>query len=343
MPRISSSKRITLLVPMLFLGLVAIGWWSQRGPREPRHEGKPLSWWFTNGLDNQLTPTPRRLTAEELRQLGPEAVVWLGHQAAQRSIWDIDDDSRYSPEISARFKWWLRDRFYKFAKSKIRVRFESIVALGDLGPDAAPAIPSLLKAVRQADHDSRLLAAIALVEMGPVAVPAIAKAMTHDDLLARNLLIDKMELRWRSERAPSFTAAGFAEVAGLIILASRDDEVRDFAELRLRQCAEAWRGQPQLPEGIRLFAESLARMNDQELSVAADFLARFDAEASAATPALTALVGTPNELTRAHLLGALAAVDSENPNWPAKLYELAASANKELTDIAERGLIRAGK
>jgi hypothetical protein len=336
-------KTLVLIVALLAIGGAAK--WFTSGPREPVLNGKSLSWWFTEGIDQQNSPTFQRLTREELLSLGPEGLEWLSYTAAQTSIWDMDEPSS-SAEWLMGLKWRLREHWYDGAISTFeRVRFEAIVALNELGPDAATAIPSLVKAIRTADHDSCLVAADALLEMGSVSWPAVADAIRHGDTRTQGILIYKMDLRWAPNTQPAISPEKFAQIVDLLIPLTLhpDSWMRETARRKLDDCVESWKVQPQYAEGVRLVAESLARRDEREHGETARFLSEFDSQGTAAVPPLKALSDTADEFTRIQILGALAILEPNNHRWPAKLYELAASPNKTLAEAAERALIHAGK
>jgi hypothetical protein len=344
MRRILLTKWKALFLIVALLAVAGIAWWVTRGPREPVYQGKPLSWWFTTGLDGSVTTTPRRLTAAELHSLGPEAVQWLGHMASQTSIWDLREPSA-TPDLPGQILWWLRDGFFRRSASRfINVRFESICALKELGPEAASAILSLLAAVRQSDSDASDIAAQALIEMDSISRPAVIEAIRHADPRSKHKLLDALDLRFLPNRQP-IRPEEFAEIVGILISLTyhSDPDVAQAARERFNGCIDLWKDQPPSVDGIRLVAETLPKRTDRERRDIARFLSRFEAQGSPAIPALAALAETSDKFTRVDILGALAILDPDNSRWPTELYKLADSPDKPLAEAAERALIHALK
>ena len=343
MSRIRFKKRRTLLLVAAALVVIGAVWWQTRGPREPSLKGKPLSWWFTKDLDRQNPQPFARLTAEELRGLGPKAVEWLAFEAARRSIWDMEEPS--SARTPAAPFWRMRERwFHRPAYRATRIRFEAVVALGELGPDAASAVPSIIKAAACTDHDTRLVAAHALMRMGSTSWPAVADPMRHGDPRTREIFVYVLDSRWASDQQAVLSPVEFAEIVDLLTaIATADGDLRDLARRQLTKCAEAWKTHPRIAEGVRLVAEGLTRGGEEQRRESALFLSAFESRGTAAIPALTALAETKDQFTRVQILGTLAILDPDNPHWPKRLYELAASPNPSLAEAAEWALVRALK
>jgi outer membrane PBP1 activator LpoA protein len=89
--------------------------------------------------------------------------------------------------------------------------------------------------------------------------------------------------------------------------------MREFAREKIETMFD-W-GWKESPEGARLAVENLAQGSARE----------------------------SDEFRRIQILGILAIAEPNNPDWPSKLYKLAASPNKEVVEAAERALIHAGK
>jgi hypothetical protein len=65
------------------------------------------------------------------------------------------------------------------------VRLEAVCALEVMGPDAATAVPDLVKAGGSADRCVRCAAAQALAQVGPMALPDLGLALSSDDARER--------------------------------------------------------------------------------------------------------------------------------------------------------------
>lgn len=335
-------RMLVLLAALLAMGTIA--WWANRGPREPVLEGKKLSWWFTQGIDQQDSATVQRLTADQLRSLGPGALDWLCYRATQTSVWDMkrpDSNEGWMRRTS----WWLRENWFEHSVSRFeRIRFEAIAALAELGPEAPPAIPALVKAIRTADHDGSLVATDALIGMGPVSWPAIRDAMKNGDSRTRGLLLYKLDGRWAYQRMQD-DPQEFADTVALLVppTIAGDKYWRQTAARQLKACGTAWQAQPRVAEGIALVAASLAHDPEPVRRATVRFLSSFEEQAAIAIPALTALAEASDELTRIEVAGALCLIEPNNSRWPKQLRELATSPNKEVAEAAENALIHAGK
>lgn len=307
-----------------------------RIPAEPVYQGKRLSMWFTDGSE--------RLTGEQLRTLGPGAIKWLAYQAAQSRLWNPHDVPSEA-SMFTKIELWVRRKSGRDPLTKAdRVNFEAIVALENLGPYAAPAVPALIKVVRDGENDSRLTAPHALAAIGPASWPAVAEAIRHGTRMQRLILIDKLPVRF-SEGAPPQSGAEFTQMVALLLsmLHDHDIDIRGYAGSALKECVEARSGSPEFNAGIRAGAEELARLSNDERKMIAGVFAWLKLDAIAAAPALRALVDTDDKMTRAYILGALAVIEPDNTRWPALLREFAASPDKYLAKIAEDALIHAGR
>jgi len=150
--------RTTIVVASLALlvvgGVIAV---TLRSGREPRYDGKPLSWWCKQWCAGHTK-------AEfAIRQIGTNAIPWL--------LADLDS------QPSA-----LKDRVnrYLFNRGCITLFLDrcdrgaaGFYALGDLGKAAIPQLESHL----ENDSDGRY--AIVLANIGPLAVPTIRSAYTN--------------------------------------------------------------------------------------------------------------------------------------------------------------------
>lgn len=326
----------------LFLVLFAFGaWWMLRPPREPIYEGKPLSWWFTDGMQ---VPDAQRLDGEALKSLGPDALPWLIHQAGRARCWNPEELFVNASPLQ-RAALWIKHWFIETMPTEAdHVHFEAIVALGELGVDAAPGVPALIKAVRDGDNDDRLLAAKSLARIGPASWPAVAEAIRHGERRQRLTLLRKLDY-WFDDPPVATSATQYLQLIELLLstLHDPDEDVRAWSAHHLLSCGKAWQRSPHFEVGVQALAQALPRLGIQERLVAIDLLATFERDAAGAIPALTALARDQDEITRAHGLGALAAIDPDEPRWPRLLYELRASPKQELAAFAELALIRAGR
>jgi hypothetical protein len=122
-------KKLSLALAFLFVAALGVAIW-QMGPREPRYEGKPLSYWIGHTRGND-TPKERQAA---LASMGDKAVPFL----VARLRW------KASPAVQ-----WLLARFPRFpllADFTFRqyvAQYGAVYAVGVLGPKAREAIPAL--------------------------------------------------------------------------------------------------------------------------------------------------------------------------------------------------------
>src|SRR5262245_34730789 len=112
---------------------------------EPVYHMKPLSWWLPIGSSH-------RLTDDQLRSWGPGAVDWRAYQVAKSRRTDLKD-ARSDTPLSQRARLWAYQKLDLDPMTEAdSIHFGAVLALKQLGPDAARAVPALLKAVRDGDY-----------------------------------------------------------------------------------------------------------------------------------------------------------------------------------------------
>ena len=308
-------------------------------PPEPRYQGKPLSQW----LLERSRSGGRVLARHELQSLGPDGVKWLAYQASRARIWSSEELFPDAPPW-ARAELWLRNKITKGRPTRSDyLHFVSIVALGELGPDAAPAIPALIKALRDGDNDERLHAAAALARIGPASWPAVADAIRHGTPRQRDILFWNLD-HWFEFESPT-SAEPYVKVIELLV--GTIYEPGEEGDIRCRHhlaaCGKALRNSPHFHAGLRALIDLLPRLAERERHVLCDLIGTFEEDAAAAIPALTELASAPDLLTQVRALGALAVIDPQEPRWPARLQEIRRTATGKLEEAAEWALIHAGR
>lgn len=326
-------QRVALFSAILIVA--AVGVWRLIVPAEPVYEGRPLSEWLDGKHEG--------LTREQLKTLGPGAVKWLAYQAKRSRAWSWRDFDDTSP--LAKLRLWLHVKRYGEEPSKAdNISDRAVSVLGELGPDAAAAVPALLQTVRDSGHDNGYNAADSLCKIGPASWPAVSEAIRHGALRQRLILIIKLPDR-SAEGLPPQSPDEFTQMVTLLFEMTRDPDVGAAAFATVKECVEARRGTPELNAGIRAGAEEMKTLPEAQQRLMADVFARLnqkvvllEQEAAAAVPVLKALAETGDELTRAHIVGALAVLDWYNPKWTDLLNGFAASPNKDLAAFAEQAL-----
>jgi HEAT repeat protein len=137
--------------------------------------------------------------------------------AAAKSLWSLERDSRATVPV-------LTNILMGFER-----RWEAAYALSDIGPEAAPAVPALVKALTQ-ERVARPFrtppsSAFALGKIGPAAIPALSQLLTNGDSRVRTSAL----------LALSFMGAGGRDAVPCVLemLRDTDVEVRQTAALTL--------------------------------------------------------------------------------------------------------------
>jgi HEAT repeat protein len=93
----------------------------------------------------------------------------------------------------------------------LRVRQTAAVALGQIGPEAAPAVPALVKTLAHSDDVLRRQAAAALGRIGPAAreaLPALRKARQDEARIVRESATEAIPLIEAQTPSPSGRGPG---------------------------------------------------------------------------------------------------------------------------------------
>jgi hypothetical protein len=134
--------------------------------REPRYEGKPLSYWLLAIANNEAPPHERQQAAAAVRHIGPRALPflleWIGYKEPRWSErirqWYTTSTASPPPAV---FKMLTR-LVDLLGHNKDCCEIRAIAAVDGfvlLGPQAAPAIPKLVGMV-----DENILAFVLMTE-----------------------------------------------------------------------------------------------------------------------------------------------------------------------------------
>ncbi len=120
----------------------------------------------------------------------------------------------------------------KLDSKKSDTRFDALMALADLGPQAAPATDRLISILKQFDEEDRTLATIVLGKIGKPAISALEKLLDHEDEAVRHNAVWALGLMSSDARA---------NVPRLLKLLERDPDadVRGKAVFALTRIAPA--------------------------------------------------------------------------------------------------------
>ena len=150
------------------------GWWRPWASQEPIYDGKPISYWMTNGIRLLGMDTDRGTSVSAVQVVGVEG----------RADWSAQllSDSNAVPFLIRALK---RDRWLGAALYRTQVwprfpdylpfppvknssaQYVAIHFLGQMGPMAKPAISSLIRVLKQDEEPTiRMKAAWALGKIG---------------------------------------------------------------------------------------------------------------------------------------------------------------------------------
>jgi hypothetical protein len=180
-PNRSSLRRKGWLVVAVLVLLVAVATVLLSTPSEPSYKGKSLSYWLqaykipftaTHGLWRNGKPIgadedlPTRSQADTaIRAIGTNAIPTLLRLIQRR-------DNRHS---YWQFSLARKLPFFRVAPvSPFDPNYEALMAFIELGPDAGPAVPQLVKVYySEPDRDTKDWVIPTLTQLGPAAEPAV--------------------------------------------------------------------------------------------------------------------------------------------------------------------------
>lgn len=163
-------RRLWVLL-IIFIALWYILWEFNR--REPVYSNEPLSTWMVRMND----PATAAHAAKVLRDMGPEALPTLIDALNVRSSRTADATYDFVAKLNL-----APQRVY----DSPNIRATAAYLLGQMGTNAAPAVPDLIEALDDEDAYVRIRATRALSQIGEPAVTNLLAALTHRDELVRS-------------------------------------------------------------------------------------------------------------------------------------------------------------
>jgi hypothetical protein len=164
------------------LGLL---WWSPWEPREPVYDGKPLTYWLSR-IAEPHTPQSflKDTNAIPFLVKALERDTWIGGAIYRKQVW---------PKLPPMFQKHLPP-----PANAAAARTMAAVCLRKMGPLAAPAIPALIRVLKE-DEDSgaRFNALWALAAIGngdSTAISALAEALKDRDQSVRHAALTTLQI-----------------------------------------------------------------------------------------------------------------------------------------------------
>jgi len=181
-------KRLILLAcGILTLALV----WVLLGKREPRYQGRTLSYWLERREQFVKARRPSSAGQDESQKailtIGTNAIPWL-------LAWIRYEPNPVPQSILNRVLWsyWSTPvgNFIRYGYGSRNSRAENVVlAFDTLGTNAAPALPGLILLMKDRTHPlTSVRATMALGCLGPHAFPALAEALFSTNQHERQLV-----------------------------------------------------------------------------------------------------------------------------------------------------------
>jgi len=172
----TASRKRAVIAALIGLGILGLAFavWIDRGPF---HDGKSATYW-TRQLARDR---PKALRA--LRELGPAAVPALVSAVNRKESWWNRVGNRLRPKLPK-----LAARHLTSSIEADMIREGAVRALYDLGPNAAPAVPALIRAdgdTNRGIFSHTSLAHATLLKIGEAGVPQLIEVLKRSDPKAR--------------------------------------------------------------------------------------------------------------------------------------------------------------
>jgi hypothetical protein len=337
-----------LLLLLVLVSIIANSEWWTGIPREPRYQGRRLSAWLNDMAHGSGV---FHLNRDDFRIMGPGAVKWVTWAAGHGHVPPARDLYAGPPSTGAMHDLWERlssprvDKYYNERVAALRV-------LKGLGPDAAPAIPTLTRILAdQKDAYYAPFAVAVLTKIGSAAAPALDRAFQEGSPSLRLTVLNCMDELYRaraggwSRGRPILSAAeeDWMEAFFLKALKDPDANVRFRAALGLAVSRLSLHVRPADDAAIPVLIESLG--NPGFINHSADAtraLALFGPEAAAAVPDLLRLIDEPKPANPAYsrslIASTLGKIDVVEKRSKPRLQQLLADPSPLVQQAAQKAL-----
>jgi hypothetical protein len=217
---------------------------------EPRYGGRSLSQWLTVSRVTGISPERRAEAAAAIRHIGAAGLPWLLEWATQEPSSPVKSRVRIFlgnhprlPAPTALRRWAEPTQDYTKAN-------EARLGFLILGPDAAPAIPELVRiAINGTNVGSATWSVASLANIGPQTLPTLIAIAANTNAIGRLAAIHEIGnlgtnarpalpllVKWLDDvqsQAASYAAGALGELR----LASRSDQMSPKCRSQLRRAA----------------------------------------------------------------------------------------------------------
>lgn len=163
------SRPFRIILILAGIAIACLVGWKVFIPRQPSYNGKPLSYWISRYEDVMsgkvsMRSNEQQETDKALREIGTNALPYLLKLASRK-------DSAVKQRL---FSIYRRQSWLKLPIHDAQFyRAESTYGFGALREIAKPAIPALIRMLKNEDFHVRAIAASDLANIGPEAEEAI--------------------------------------------------------------------------------------------------------------------------------------------------------------------------
>jgi HEAT repeat protein len=171
--------------PILVIAAVGGIAWLVLRPREPEYKGKPLSGWLED--TDAYDPTKTQAATEAVRQIGTDAIPELRRMLRAR-------DTPFKLKLIALVR---QQHFFKVRHTSATIlQLRGVRGFGALGPEGRLAVPELILMYnKNSFSDFRMAIATALGDIGPgaaEAVPSLARGTRGTDKICSLCAVDAL-------------------------------------------------------------------------------------------------------------------------------------------------------
>ncbi|WP_294396606.1 hypothetical protein [Prosthecobacter sp.] len=196
----------------------AVLWFATRPPRDPVCKGVKLSEWIAKANRDS---SENRLTPEDLRGLGPEAVEFLEHSIRSHVPGETKGLGERLPNALRKYlpeSLYRRDSYGSHEQCLF-----ALEQLSNLGPEAQAAIPLLVELLDHSNNSLRDAAAYGLNRIGPASWDEIERTLGHTASKGRRSILFTLTSRLSSP-APDPTQAEVERILEIFLDACADPD-----------------------------------------------------------------------------------------------------------------------